>query len=87
MTKKLHLNKRVRGPWTNFEQLLLKPENTHVGWIEWIDDRHFRLKKNPFVDNPPSQFIYELPDELNIPVEEGLIRVEIDKMPDNYTLG
>jgi len=80
MPKTLHLNKRVKGPWTNFECQLLKPENTHVGWIEWIDDRHFRLKKNPFVDHPSSPFIYELPDELKIPTEEGLIRVDIDKI-------
>jgi hypothetical protein len=46
----MNLNKRVTGPWANYESALLKDENTHVGWIEWTSDKTFRLKKNPLVD-------------------------------------
>ena len=32
----MRLDKRVSGHWSNYECYLLKNENVHVGWIEWI---------------------------------------------------
>lgn len=80
MAKSLRLNKRVKGPWTNFESYLLKPENVHVGWIEWIDSRSFHIKKNPFSNHPMSPYTYLVPDEVQFPIDEGLIRVHEEKI-------
>jgi hypothetical protein len=86
MPKQFHLNKRAIGPWTSFECYLLKPENAHVGWIEWIDSRSFRLKKNPFSNHPMSPYIYIVPDEVHIPIEEGLIRIQEEKIIKNVKI-
>jgi len=83
MQKKFRLDKREIGPWTSFEQYLLKKENTHVGWIEWIDSKSFRLKKNPFSNHPMSPYTYLVPDEVHIPIEEGLIRILEEKIVKN----
>jgi len=76
----MNLNKRVTGPWANYEYVLLKDENTHVGWIEWTSDKTFRLKKNLLIDHPMSPYTYILPPEVKIPVEEGIIRVTPEKI-------
>lgn len=86
MPQTLRLDKREKGPWTNFEIYLLKPENVHVGWIEWIDIRSFRLKKNPFSNHPMSPYTYLIPDEVHIPIEEGLIRVLVEKIERNIKI-
>ena len=86
MIRPIHLDKRVAGPWTNYESFLLKSENIHVGWIEWINDRSFRLKKNPFSSHPMSPYTYLIPDEAHIPIEEGLIRVNEEKIVKNIKI-
>ncbi len=93
MCNKLKLSSRVSGHWSNYECYLLKDENVHVGWIEWTGSKTFKLKKNPLTKHPESPYTYIVPSEVNIPVEEGLIRVNPEKiirdvqLPDSEIFG
>ncbi|MFE3845412.1 hypothetical protein ACFL1L_00940 [Thermoplasmatota archaeon] len=80
MVKKFSLINRETGPWSNYESFLMKDENIHVGWMEWTSNNTFRLNKNPLIKNPQSPYIYVIPQEVNIPINEGLIRVNPEKI-------
>jgi len=80
MSVSIKLDNREKGPWTNFESYLLKKENEHMGWIDWIDDKSFIIQKNPFSKNPKSPYTYLIPEGVQLPREEGLIRVIPDKI-------
>jgi len=82
----LRLDRRDKGPWTNFEVFLLKKQNQHVGWVHWIDNTSFELWKNPYIPNPKSQYVYILPEDMKIPQEEGLIRIEPESIAKNFKL-
>ena len=80
MSVSIKLDKREKGPWTNFESYLMKKENEHMGWIDWVDDKSFIIQKNPFSKHPKSPYTYLVPEGVTIPREEGLIRVIPDKI-------
>jgi hypothetical protein len=76
----VRLSSRVSGHWSNYECYLLKDENTHVGWMKWTSNKTFRLHKNPLTKHPESPYIYLLPEGVNIPTHEGLIRVTPERI-------
>ncbi|KYK34923.1 MAG: hypothetical protein AYK22_04535 [Thermoplasmatales archaeon SG8-52-3] len=93
MVKSFSLDKRTIGPWTTFERYLLKKENEHTGWLKWTSKNTFKIFKNPFSKNPLSPYTYIVPDDIIIPSEEGLIKVNIEKivkdikLPERSTIG
>lgn len=76
MSRDIFLKNRSVGPWSNFESYLLRPENIHVGWVQWTSKQTFRLQKNPLCEAPKSPFIYTAYPEIadNLP-ENSLIRI------------
>lgn len=76
MSRDIYLKNRTVGPWSNFESYLLRPENIHVGWVQWTSKQTFRLQKNPLCEVPKSPFIYTAYPEIadNLP-ENSLIRI------------
>jgi hypothetical protein len=83
MKKGINLNKRVIGPWANFEATLRKDE--HAGFIDWRGANAFRLKKTPF-SNHYSDFLYVVPKDVKKIPEQGLIRVKTGELYSNIRL-
>jgi len=92
MQKNVNLNKRINGPWAHFESFLIRPENQHVGWIEWKAKQIFHLHKNPFSKHPASKYNYVVHEDIckKLP-EQGLIRItdgeeykEVTNLKNNY---
>lgn len=76
MSREIFLKTRSKGPWSSFEAFLLKQENIHVGWVQWLGRQMFALKKNPLSETPQSPYVYvATPEIANTLAENTLIRV------------
>ncbi len=64
-----------------FERELIKIR--HVGWVRWISEREFVLKKSPYRDNLIENCSYLAPSDLH-PPSNAFIEVEVDRYERQY---
>jgi len=66
---------RTAGPWAAFEREVLSAP--HAGWVKFVGNRRFALRKSPFLDADLSA-IYVLPDGAEVE-ENELVELEVGR--------